>query len=717
MRAQGAEHGAPDGQGARRSAGHRATEPRTGANRWSSKAGLHATLGVRLIAREQALGDVFPLWTYLVTGWTLTANSDGSLTLNFSKIFTARYIKITTIWDDRDKNNASIDKSTFTNTPNELVKVWALVTTRTEGYTYDAMGNRTSVTADGSTQSYTYYKNAQGGNLSWVRYDGSWYYEYDQNGNQILKAKALLAGTLGSEPPDTAQEYWVYTWDLHNRLIAVSKNGQQVVSYTYDAENFRVQRIGTDGTTVYGYDRNAALAYQKNLTSGLTRTIVHLGGEIIGWTDTVGGTSTTYYAATDQLGSVTQVLDANAKVVWQSEYTPFGTVAGAQGSIAFEGMFAGEDIDPDTGLTYQWNRWRSEDGSRWLSEDPIQAGSNYYNYCANSPLNFTDPWGLRITEGADSTGFGGDSTGSSSDGSSGSLGGSTDAGGSLAAAPENSSAAQSAASNGLGQSQPSNAGLTEGPSTSSAGTDAGGDVSGVNPGSSQGSGSSTAPGPGDNPGASSGAPTTPPDSPNPSLSPKERPDHGNGPSSLDNASSKIASFLPGNNWASQAYNTWANGGNFFTDLGYEGLAMMDDASFLLGGEIGAGLLSKAFGLFGRATSQAARGGIGPVLKGQAGVSRAIADIEANGGTVLGREITVEAGGVRTRADLLIRDAQGNMRFVEVKNGPNANLTPNQTTGYPAIRTGGAVPVGGNAAAAGLSVGSPLPPIPVDIMRY
>ncbi|HUW47042.1 MAG TPA: RHS repeat-associated core domain-containing protein, partial [Dehalococcoidia bacterium] len=69
---------------------------------------------------------------------------------------------------------------------------------------------------------------------------------------------------------------------------------------------------------------------------------------------------------------------------------------GAQESYSFSGMFAGEDIDPDTGLTYQWNRWRSEDGSRFISEDPIQDGTNYYAYAANSPLCYTDPWGLDV---------------------------------------------------------------------------------------------------------------------------------------------------------------------------------------------------------------------------------------------------------------------------------------------------------------------------------
>jgi len=101
-----------------------------------------------------------------------------------------------------------------------------------------------------------------------------------------------------------------------------------------------------------------------------------------------------YYAATDQLGSVTQVTDSSGKAVWQSEYAAFGVVAGAQGSIGFDGMFAGEDIDPDTHLTYHWNRWRSEDGSSFISEDPARDGINWYSYVRNSPLTSTDPTGL-----------------------------------------------------------------------------------------------------------------------------------------------------------------------------------------------------------------------------------------------------------------------------------------------------------------------------------
>jgi len=104
-----------------------------------------------------------------------------------------------------------------------------------------------------------------------------------------------------------------------------------------------------------------------------------------------------------------------------------------------------------------------------------------------------------------------------------------------------------------------------------------------------------------------------------------------------------------------------------------------------------------------------RGGAGPVRQGEAGVQRTVDDLEAAGGRVLGREVTVEAGGVRTRPDLFVELPCGTMCFIEVKTGPRARLTPNQSTGFPVIRAGGAVPRGANAAGAGLVPGVPMGP--------
>jgi hypothetical protein len=73
----------------------------------------------------------------------------------------------------------------------------------------------------------------------------------------------------------------------------------------------------------------------------------------------------------------------------------------------------------------------------------------------------------------------------------------------------------------------------------------------------------------------------------------------------------------------------------------------------------------------RNATNTARGGVGPLRHGQAGVDAVAADIEAAGSRVVGREITVEARGV---------------------------------------------PVGANAAAAGLTQGVPIGPTPVWVVH-
>jgi len=114
-------------------------------------------------------------------------------------------------------------------------------------------------------------------------------------------------------------------------------------------------------------------------------------------------------------------------------------------------------------------------------------------------------------------------------------------------------------------------------------------------------------------------------------------------------------------------------------------------------------------------AESSNGGIEPVLKGQAGVNQAIEEVEAEGGQVLGKEITIENSAGRARADFVYKDAQGNLIVGEAKNGPTAALNSNQQAVYSEFGKSGGRFVGGNAQAANLppSVG----PTQVRIFKY
>ncbi len=120
----------------------------------------------------------------------------------------------------------------------------------------------------------------------------------------------------------------------------------------------------------------------------------------------------------------------------------------------------------------------------------------------------------------------------------------------------------------------------------------------------------------------------------------------------------------------------------------------------------------------RLAREAAKGGIGPVLKGQEGVARAIAEYAASGGKVLGEQISIRAGGGRTIPDFYGQNAQGIREFIEVKNGLGAALNANQQRLYPIIQQSGGVPVGMNAKIPGvMTPGVPIPPTPVRLIQY
>ncbi len=101
---------------------------------------------------------------------------------------------------------------------------------------------------------------------------------------------------------------------------------------------------------------------------------------------------------------------------------------------------------------------------------------------------------------------------------------------------------------------------------------------------------------------------------------------------------------------------------------------------------------------------------------EAAVAQYIAQVESEGGAVLGNRITIYAGGSRAVPDLLIQNADSSVNFVEIKTG-GAQLSSQQEVVYPLIEQGGAVPAGGNAARAGLTPSIPLPPMQVITIHF
>ncbi|MBI9100659.1 MAG: RHS repeat-associated core domain-containing protein [Spirochaetaceae bacterium] len=88
------------------------------------------------------------------------------------------------------------------------------------------------------------------------------------------------------------------------------------------------------------------------------------------------------------------MTDKNGNIVWQDDFTPFGEETGASGFLERDGFYTGKKIDSDTGLYYFNARWYDPALGRFITEDPIKDGTNWFAYVSNNPLIYTDPTGL-----------------------------------------------------------------------------------------------------------------------------------------------------------------------------------------------------------------------------------------------------------------------------------------------------------------------------------
>jgi RHS repeat-associated protein len=112
------------------------------------------------------------------------------------------------------------------------------------------------------------------------------------------------------------------------------------------------------------------------------------------------------YQYDNHLGSACLELDANANIISYEEYHPFGTTSYRAGRSYAETSlkrykYCGKERDEETGLYYYGARYYAGWLCRWISTDPKKEeylNLSPYNYCANNPIKYVDPDGMRIDE-------------------------------------------------------------------------------------------------------------------------------------------------------------------------------------------------------------------------------------------------------------------------------------------------------------------------------
>ena len=318
---------------------------------------------------------------------------------------------------------------------NSIQLVW------TEQYTYDANGNIATKTTPYGTIHYSYDKE----NRLLTR--GAVHYTYDEEGNLLREEQSdyylkryEYSGFNRMEVSDiinyrdNTHVITDYRYDSFGRRIHTAERTKSGMRTIYDGLSFEVVKeaetfLGTRGITSsatgeanlnnynpHGSDHTRGTRYYfirdrgQELRTGKSgealpdrtkgvRTYLYLNGERVAVNNLYNTNHGQYYYGSDILGSVKFVSGQGGQEVRRIEYDVFGGIYKGNSPYGLATGYTGKPYDSVTGLSDYGFRDYSPAYARFITEDPIRDGENWFAYVGNNPVNWVDPDGLKYDEG------------------------------------------------------------------------------------------------------------------------------------------------------------------------------------------------------------------------------------------------------------------------------------------------------------------------------
>jgi RHS repeat-associated protein len=256
-------------------------------------------------------------------------------------------------------------------------------------YLYDAAGNRTKFvqkdTSGNQTGSKGYAYDAANkltleGDLSAPGANGNIQYTFDSNGN-LTKKQIVGDGST------------TYLYDFENHLTKL--NDGVTLTFTYDGDGVRKSLTNGSLTTRFIHDFDGLTVLAETDGNGNT-TATYTHG--LGLISQRRGSTTSYYHA-DLLGTTRQMTNSSQTVTDSYVFDAWGNALSSTGSTANPYRFAGQwgyYDDGASGLMLLGARYYDAGVGRFITQDPIGDGLNWYGYVDNNPVNLIDPEGLSI---------------------------------------------------------------------------------------------------------------------------------------------------------------------------------------------------------------------------------------------------------------------------------------------------------------------------------
>lgn len=253
-------------------------------------------------------------------------------------------------------------------------------------YSYDAVGNRIAREQNGRMEAYSYADNSNR-LLSVIT-------ESEQG---ELQARNLGYDTVGNIIRDgIAGTDKQLVYNDNNRLQQVAITDKPTSSYEYNAKGQRVIKRVNEKVIHFHYDMADQLIAETQTSGQPIREYIYAAGQrlaMVDYTENLAGVI--YYMVNDHLGTPQLLLDAQQKVVWSVDQSPFGEVKVA-GSVVQPLRFPGQYADDETGYSYNYFRDYDPTLGRYIQSDPIglEGGVNTFGYVKGRPTVLVDYFGL-----------------------------------------------------------------------------------------------------------------------------------------------------------------------------------------------------------------------------------------------------------------------------------------------------------------------------------
>jgi len=220
-------------------------------------------------------------------------------------------------------------------------------------------------------------------------------YTYDNNGNKLMQLTNVIGVTEADSTPSfgivllrdgadaEAEGYTkIFTYDILNRLVRYESSGT-IAEYTYRPDSLRIAKTVNGEETRHIWDGMNMIADVKG-----DNVVVFIRG-----INLIRSTEHGWYLFNAR-GDVVQLLDNNGNIIREYRYDAFGVERFKDENDTNPFRYTGEYFDRETGMIYLRMRFYIPHLGRFLNEDPIRDGLNWYTYVNGNPIMFIDPWGL-----------------------------------------------------------------------------------------------------------------------------------------------------------------------------------------------------------------------------------------------------------------------------------------------------------------------------------